>query len=79
MTRKFKKPAYTVVYSELEQPKIEPVNKQKVIVDVKPMSIEKLIGGYKGDEEEELLPGFRYLKKMKNELKKEHIKRVLKN
>ena len=77
MYRKFKKPLYTVIVSEREEPKIEPV-KQKVIIDVKPMSIEKLIGGYKNKEEEELLPGFRYLKKMKNELKKEHIKRVLK-
>jgi hypothetical protein len=76
MPRKFHTPLYTVSYSEI--PKIEPV-KQKVIIEVKPMTIEKLIAGYKKDEEEEdLLPGFRYLKKMKNEFKKEHIKSVLK-
>lgn len=78
MSRKFKKPLYTVIVSEREEPKIEPV-KQKVNIDVKPMSIEKLIGGYKGEEEEEYLPGFRYLKKMKNEIRKEHITRILKN
>ncbi len=51
MYRKCKKPLYSVIISEREEPKIEPV-KQKVIVDIKPMSIEKLIGGYKNEEEE---------------------------
>jgi hypothetical protein len=80
MPRKTKHPRYTVVYSEVPEPvkqKIEPV-KENVTVSVKPMSIEKLISKYKGEEEEEYLPGFRYLKKMKNEIKKEHITRVLK-
>jgi hypothetical protein len=68
------RPLYTVTYSE-PQTQMEPV-KQKVIVEVKPMTIEKLIAGYTKGEEEELLPGFRYLKKMKKELKKEHIKNI---
>ncbi len=35
---------------------------QRVNVSVQPMTIEKLIGGYNHEEEEEeMLPGFRYL------------------
>ena len=57
---------------------IPPPPTQRVnIISVQPMSIEKLIGGYKNEEEEEMLPGFRYLKKMKNDIKKERIKSVL--
>jgi hypothetical protein len=81
MPHKIKQPRYTVVYSEVPEPikpKIEPV-KQNVTINVKPMSIEKLISKYKGEEEEEeYLPGFRYLKKMKNEIRKEHIKSIFK-
>jgi len=44
------------------------------------MSIDKLINSYKtNDDEEELLPGFRYLQKMKNEMKRERVKRVFKH
>ena len=82
---KIKKPLYTVVVSEKETPhmntmksNIPPPPAQRVnIISVQPMSIEKLIGGYKNEEEEEMLPGFRYLKKMKNDIKKERIKSVL--
>ena len=85
---KSKKPLYTVVVTEREQPNMNipqqranippPPPAQRVNVSVQPMTIEKLIGGYKGEEEEEeMLPGFRYLKKMKNEIKKERIKTVL--
>lgn len=59
-------------------PKHAPIPKANV--DIKPMSIDKLINSYKtNDEEEELLPGFRYLQKMKNEMKREHVKRVFKH
>ena len=82
---KIKKPLYTCVISEKETPNmnqmksnIPPPPAQRVnIISVQPMSIEKLIGGYKNEEEEEMLPGFRYLKKMKNDIKKERIKSVL--
>ena len=82
---KNKKPLYTVVVSEKEQPNmnqmksnIPPLPTQRANISVQPMSIEKLIGGYKNEEEEEeMLPGFRYLKKMKNDIKKERIKNVL--
>ena len=51
---------------------------QRANISVQPMTIEKLIGGYKNEEEEEeMLPGFRYLKKMKNDIKKERIRNVL--
>ena len=61
---------------------IPPPPAQRANISVQPMTIEKLIGeligGYKNDEEEEeMLPGFRYLKKMKNDIKKERIKSVL--
>jgi hypothetical protein len=57
---------------------IPPPPTQRANISVQPMSIEKLIGGYKREEEEEeMLPGFRYLKKMKNDIKKERIKNVL--
>ena len=60
-------------------PKHAPIPKANV--DIKPMSIDKLINSYKtnDEEEEELLPGFRYLQKMKNEMKREHVKRVFKH
>ena len=84
---KSKKPLYTVVISEKETPRmnvpqmksnIPPPPTQRANISVQPMSIEKLIGGYKREEEEEeMLPGFRYLKKMKNDIKKERIKNVL--
>ena len=82
---KNKKPLYTVVVSEKEQPNmnqmksnIPPPPTQRANISIQPMSIEKLIGGYKNEEEEEeMLPGFRYLKKMKNDIKKERIKNVL--
>jgi len=83
---KTKKPLYTVSISEREQPNMNTMKSniprppaQRVnIISVQPMTIEKLIGGYKGEEEEEeMLPGFRYLKKMKNEIKKERIKTML--
>ena len=83
---KNKKPLYTVVVTEREQPNMNqmksnvppPTPTQRVNISVQPMTIEKLIGGYKHEEEEEeMLPGFRYLKKMKNEIKKERIKTVL--
>ena len=82
---KNKKPLYTVVVSEKEQPNmnqmksnIPPLPTQRANISIQPMSIEKLIGGYKNEEEEEeMLPGFRYLKKMKNDIKKERIKYVL--
>ena len=83
---KNKKPLYTVVISEKETPNmnvpqranITPPPTQRANISVQPMSIEKLIGGYKNEEEEEeMLPGFRYLKKMKNDIKKERIKSVL--
>ena len=82
--RKNKKPLYTCVISEKETPNmnqmksnIPPPPTQRAHISVQPMSIEKLIGGYKNEEEEEMLPGFRYLKKMKNDIKKERIKSVL--
>ena len=83
---KTKKPLYTCVVSEREQPNmnvpkqranIPPPPTPKANISVQSMSIEKLIGGYKNEEEEEMLPGFRYLKKMKNDIKKERIKSVL--
>ena len=84
---KTKKPLYTVSISEREQPNmnvpkqrtnIPPPPAQRANISIQPMSIEKLIGGYKNEEEEEeMLPGFRYLKKMKNDIKKERIKSVL--
>ena len=81
---KNKKPLYTCVISEKETPNmnqmksnIPPPPTQRANISVQPMSIEKLIGGYKNEEEEEMLPGFRYLKKMKNDIKKERIKSVL--
>ena len=81
---KIKKPLYTCVISEKETPNmnqmksnIPPPPTQRANISVQPMSIEKLIGGYKNEEEEEMLPGFRYLKKMKNDIKKERIKSVL--
>jgi len=83
---KNKKPLYTVVISEKETPNmnapqranIPPPPTQRANISIQPMSIEKLIGGYKNEEEEEeMLPGFRYLKKMKNDIKKERIKSVL--
>ena len=81
---KIKKPLYTCVISEKETPNmnqmksnIPPPPTQRANISVQPMIIEKLIGGYKNEEEEEMLPGFRYLKKMKNDIKKERIKSVL--
>jgi hypothetical protein len=84
---KNKKPLYTVVISEKETPNmnipqqrtnIPPPPAQRANISIQPMSIEKLIGGYKNEEEEEeMLPGFRYLKKMKNDFKKERIRSVL--
>ena len=59
-------------------PKHTPIPRANV--DIKPMSIDKLINSYKtNDDEEELLPGFRYLQKMKNEMKRERVKRVFKH
>ena len=82
---KHKKPLYTVVVSEKETPNMNTMKSniplpptQRANISIQPMSIEKLIGGYKNEEEEEeMLPGFRYLKKMKNDIKKERIKSVL--
>ena len=84
---KTKKPLYTVSISEREQPNmnvpkqrtnIPPPPAKRANISVQPMTIEKLIGGYKNEEEEEeMLPGFRYLKKMKNDIKKERIRSVL--
>jgi hypothetical protein len=90
---KNKKPLYTVVVTPRETtsinggnlpqtPQTQPIKQQmKQSVIVKDMTVEQLIKSYKinGDEDDEpLLPGFRYLKNMKTQLKTERVKSVLK-
>lgn len=56
-------------------------NVSKPNVVVKDVTIEQLISNYKisdDDDDEPLLPGFKYLKNMKTQLKTERVKSVLK-
>jgi len=89
---KNKKPLYTVVVTPRENinggqmhtqqtPIIQPQQMHKSNVVVKDMTLDQLIKSYSkdsDDDDEILLPGFRYLKKMKNEIKKERVKKVFK-
>ena len=87
---KTKRPAYTCVVSEKEckigagsSPSThhpQPVA-SKPTVSVQAMSIEQLLASYKiaDEEEEDFKPGFRYLKKMRSEMKTQRVKSVLKS
>jgi hypothetical protein len=66
-------PAQPVTTQQVNQPK--PVVK----ISVENMTLDQLLSSYKkqDDDEEPMLPGFNYLKKMKNTLKAERVKSVL--
>jgi len=84
---KTKRPAYTCVVSEKEckigagispsthhpQPASNPTE------SVQPMSIEQLLASYKiaDEEEEDFKPGFRYLKKMRSEMRAQRVRGAL--
>ena len=57
-----------------------PPQPPKATVRVENMTMEKLLSKYKeeDDEEEDMLPGFKYLKIMKPKLKSERVKTALK-
>lgn len=84
-----KKPRYTVKIETKPKPIVQggnasaqqEISKPKSVVTVENMTIDQLIASYKktgDDDDEPMLPGFNYLKKMKNSLKTERIKSVLK-
>ena len=60
----------------IQQPDAKPSTK----ITVENMTIDQLLSSYKKQDEDDepMLPGFNYLKKMKNSLKAERIKSVLK-
>ena len=84
-----KKPLYTVKVEAkpisggnmpsaptLSQPSTQEAPRPKVTVEN--MTIDQLLTYKKHDDDEPMLPGFNYLKKMKNTLKAERVKSVLK-
>jgi hypothetical protein len=90
---KTKKPLYTVkVESKIDppsthtisgagiQPKMDTPQPAKPMVQVENMTLEQLITSYhkQDTDEEPMLPGFNYLKKMKHTIKSERVKSVLK-
>ena len=85
---KTKRPAYTCVVSEKEckigagsspsTPHPQPVA-SRPIVNVQLISIEQLLASYKiaDEEEEDFKPGFRYLKKMRSEMRAQRVRGAL--
>ena len=86
---KTKRPAYTCVVSEKEckigagsSPSTHhPQPASKPTVSVQAMSIEQLLASYKiaDEEEEDFKPGFRYLKKMRTQMKAQRVRGALKS
>jgi hypothetical protein len=83
-----KKPRYVVkvetkpvLQGSGNAPSQQDVPKPKSVVTVENMTLDQLLSSYKkkdDDDDEPMLPGFNYLKKMKQSLKAERIKSVLK-
>ena len=84
---KTKRPAYTCVVSEKEckigagsSPSTHhPQPASKPTISVQPMTIEQLLASYKiaDEEEEDFKPGFRYLKKMRSEMRAQRVRGAL--
>ena len=84
-----KKPLYTVKVETKPIPgsgnapeqstTTQQVQQPAVKISVENMTIDQLLSSYKkqDDDDEPMLPGFNYLKKMKNTLKAERVKSVL--
>ena len=77
-------PPVTAIYNTISdagiQPKMDTPQPAKPMVQVENMTLEQLITSYhkQDTDEEPMLPGFNYLKKMKHTIKSERVKSVLK-
>jgi hypothetical protein len=64
---------------QVYKPTAQEAPRPKPVITVENMTMEQLLASYKknDDDEEPMLPGFNYLKKMKNTIKAERVKSVL--